>query len=301
MPQILNSTLSVGTYQPPAPVTYKGWWDADAGRSSTAMGAFMGGTKTILASPQATIKGIYGAQASAGYFIYLELDVNNTTWTYIRVSNGVQSANLRRVDATVRASVYGSNTEYSWQVTSATWAFVASNGSPILMMMVDGVLPLTGPISFADIYYEYALATTPTNLPPVPTVSISDYYRSSVAGDPVKDQFFESFSTREPPTGETYTNSYTEFEITYNRYNYNIKWNGATVASGSGDPSAVTIGTTTYFRGTLRNSSSPYFWDYALYRTSYGDLIYYDVNQNVPTSGTISFSDFRGGSKVIPQ
>lgn len=297
MAQIITTTLSVGTYQPPAPVTYKGWWDADAGKASTAMGAFIGGNKVILASPQATVKGIYGAQASAGYYVYLELDVNNTTWTYIRVSNGTQAANLRRVDATVRVSSYGNNTEYAWQVTSATWAFVVYNGSPVIMTMVDGVLPLTGQISFNDIYYEYA--TSPQT--PPPAISISNYYRSSVAGAPVKDQFFEVFLTREPATGETYINSYTEFEIGYNRNQYTVRWNGATVATGYTDSSSVTVGNTTYFRGALRNSSSPYFWDYAVYRRTQSAPIYYNTNQNVPTSGTISLSQFRGGSRQIPQ
>lgn len=287
---ILSTTLTVGTYQPPAPVTYKGWWDADAGKSNGAMGAYAGGVKTL---GNINIKGIYGAQASAGYFIYLELDVADSSWEYFRVSNGTQIANLKRTDATQGTSTYGNNAEYVWQVTSATWAFVSANGSIVSSKMVDGVLPLTGSISIGDLHYEYP--NNPST--PPPSRSMSEFYRG---GSLVNSYNADTFLSREPATGETYINSNTEFGMGYNQTSYTVRWGGSTVASGSGNVSTVTVGNTVYYRGTLRSSYAPYYYDYAVYRvTNYTDT--YDVNQNVPTSGTISLSQFRGGSNHIPQ
>jgi hypothetical protein len=289
MPQLFGNTVTIGTTTQPYSI-WKGWWATDGGINSSQMGDIEGYTDPPDFAT-AELKGIYGVGTPSGFFVYVETTVESTEWNWIRISDGTKAVNLRRTDASRPSSIHG-NARYEWAVASGDYPFDGANGSLVAVKWVDNKLPDTT-ISMNDLIYEYVFnASTPP-----PTKSMSDFYRGGVH---VATQNFDATLAREPSTGEYYVNGTTEWELGYNQSTHTIRWQGATVVSnGSGNPASVTIGNTIYWKGTLRNSYAPFYYDHGIYRFV-STSSYYDVNVGVPSSGQISLSQFQGKSNVIP-
>lgn len=154
-------------------------------------------------------------------------------------------------------------------------------------------LPSSGPLSINDIKNVMGGPASP---------SMANYYRG---GAYVPSQKTVTSSTREPSSGEFYQLSGSQYlwvSRTFSATRANAVW--ANVNQGaSGDPNAttLTVGNTTYYRGSFRG---------IVYNDGYGNIEYgygvyritttnttVNINTNVPTSGQISISQFYGAEK----
>lgn len=145
-------------------------------------------------------------------------------------------------------------------------------------------LPSSGAISLLALQNEYG-GSSP--------ISLSEYYRN---GAYVPNSI--TSTVREPSSGEYYTNGSYMWVCYAGTANETILlyWAGADLGAPYGFYTSVTIGGYTYYRGSFRETTKIPSWDYyGIYRTS-SSTIY--VNQSVPTSGTISLSNFYGGRKT---
>jgi protein gp37 len=76
-----------------------------------------------------------------------------------------------------------------------------------------------------------------------------------------------------------------------------ILWGGASV-SNSGSGTSISSGGYTYYRGSLKSKLENFLFTvyrYGIYRTSGGSKT---VNTGIPSSGAISLSQMRGGTKT---
>jgi len=144
-------------------------------------------------------------------------------------------------------------------------------------------LPSSGTISIGDLRTEFSGPTLS---------SMSDYYRDG--------GYVPSTGTsREPATGYNFSLTSPQYVWTVDTYyaaygstGVFITWNGINVFSQyySYPPSSVTVSGSTYYTGTYQSNAGAVYY-YSLYRTTTGD-----INTGVPTSGTISLSDFYGAT-----
>lgn len=150
-------------------------------------------------------------------------------------------------------------------------------------------LPSSGEISLLSLQNEYGGGGE---------ISLSEYYRN---GAYVPNSI--GSTVREPSSGDYYnltSNPYYGWATYYGSstvlFTY---WNG----SDAGVPAeyvgtSYTVGSYTYYRGSFKQSVVSKFFssdEYGIYRTSGSSTL---VNQNVPTSGQISLSNFYGGRKT---
>lgn len=145
-------------------------------------------------------------------------------------------------------------------------------------------LPSSGAISLLDLQNEYG-GSSP--------ISLSEYYRN---GPYVPNSI--GSTVREPSSGDYYTSGSYEW-LTYSDGTVLVVyWAGADtgIPNGYGGTS-YTVGSYTYYRGSYRSGPDPKFgfYNYGVYRTSGSSTL---VNQNVPTGGQISLSNFYGGRKT---
>lgn len=153
-------------------------------------------------------------------------------------------------------------------------------------------LQTSGAISLSQVQAEYG-GSNP--------ISMSEYYRN---GSYVPNSIQEVASVREPATGYSY--SLTTPKYYWNRQattpnRFYVYWNNVAILDAYEAPSGFSIYTSggwVYHKGpdTLYNS-----YNYSFYNNIYRDqttttTVY--VNQSVPTSGTVSMSNFYGGRKT---
>jgi hypothetical protein len=156
-------------------------------------------------------------------------------------------------------------------------------------------LQTSGSISLEDIESEFGGGNP---------ISIGDYYRG---GSYVPASITTSTVLREPSSGENYIGSNTSWRLMSGAYNRTIVfWGGQQIyQSNDNTLSSVVINGKTYYKGTLRQQDAvPYGSNqflfvnsHGIYRSS-GSTTTTSVNQDVPTSGQISLSDFYGGRKT---
>lgn len=139
-------------------------------------------------------------------------------------------------------------------------------------------LQTSGPISLADIQAEFG-GTNP--------ISISEYYKNGVYVP----------SSIDSSLGPYWVNDQYEFKQVAS--STTIIWNSVTILSATdiGLAGSYSSGGYTYYRGSLQETITPYIgptaYSYQVTRTSS-----ITVNASIPTSGTISFSNFYGGRKT---
>lgn len=143
-------------------------------------------------------------------------------------------------------------------------------------------LPSSGTISIGDLRTEFS-GPTPS--------SLSDYYRN---GGYVPT----TGTVREPATGYNFSLSSPtyiwQYDTTYSalgQTGLSIYWNNTNVFNNyyASPPTSVTVSGSTYYQGIYQTASGAIYY-YSLYRTTSVD------NSGIPTSGTISLSDFYGAS-----
>lgn len=146
-------------------------------------------------------------------------------------------------------------------------------------------LPSSGQISLLDLQNEYG-GSSP--------ISMSEYYRNG----PYVPNSITSGTVRDPSSGDYYVEGYYSWitQVGTNEV-VMIQWDGSTIFSYDGSSfTSITIGGYTYYRGDFRKETDIPSWQwYGLYRTYSTTIL---VNQNVPTSGQISLSNFYGGRKT---
>lgn len=127
---------------------------------------------------------------------------------------------------------------------------------------------------------------------------MSNYYRGGQYIPATKP------GSREPTTGDSYSLNVTHWRGD-DYGGFQLLWNGSTIVPGSsgwstgpGGMTSYSTGGFTYFRGALRLDDSGYgqsgYRFYAVYRVS-NTLI--NINTGIPSSGTISLSQFYGAEK----
>ena len=153
-------------------------------------------------------------------------------------------------------------------------------------------LQTSGAISLADLQTEYGGANP---------ISISEYYRN---GSYVPNSITTSTVVREPSTGYSYSLAppyyyWMRQATTPNRFY--VYWNGTAILSAWEAPSGLsnwTSGGWTYYKGpNLKYSSYGVNFYNDIYRQQ-GGTSTTNVNQSVPTSGTVSLSNYYGGRKT---
>lgn len=152
-------------------------------------------------------------------------------------------------------------------------------------------LQASGAISLGNLQTEYGGANP---------ISLSEYYRN---GTYVPDSIVTSTLVREPASGENYSSLSAPTYVWVANYYDNsqlvqIQWNNVALNPPVTTATSYTSGAYTYYRGTFREGysflSQSYF---GIYRTSGSSTTTY-VNQTVPTSGTVSLSQFYEGRKT---
>lgn len=150
-------------------------------------------------------------------------------------------------------------------------------------------LPTSGPISFSQIQAEFGGANP---------ISLSEYYRG---GSYVPSTIPATIPTfiREPASGEAYSRGTTSWVVSYAFGSITINWNGTIIGDIPSGSTSFSSGEYTYYRGALRETLSstfdkPYY--YAIYRTKPSPPK--TVNTDIPSSGAISLSQMRGGTKT---
>ena len=144
-------------------------------------------------------------------------------------------------------------------------------------------LPSSGAISLLDLQNEYG-GSSP--------ISLSEYYRN---GAYVPNSI--SSVVREPSSGDYYTAQSYEWVEQPAGTVLVVFWAGADAGVPNGYVgTSYTVGSYTYYRGAYRSTDSSFGFIFnGIYRTSGSSIL---VNQSVPTSGTISLSNFYGGRKT---
>lgn len=143
-------------------------------------------------------------------------------------------------------------------------------------------LQSSGAISLSQIQAEYGGANP---------ISMSEYYRN---GSYVPSTIGGGAGAW---TAYTYVDGNTNWtEGTFGNF---VNWGGTPVANPAIGATTITADGYEYEKGTLQGSTSSkygssYFW--SVRRRTVGSSI--TVNANVPTSGTISMSNFYGGRKT---
>lgn len=138
-------------------------------------------------------------------------------------------------------------------------------------------LHTTGPISLGDIQSFFGGANP---------AAISEYYKNGAYVP----------STINSSLGPYWVNDQYEYKQVGSLTT--IIWNSVTILSATdiGLASSYSSGGYTYYRGSLQETITPYIgpiqYSYQVTRT--GSTT---VNASIPTSGTISFSNFYGGTK----
>lgn len=129
--------------------------------------------------------------------------------------------------------------------------------------------------------------------------SLSNFYRG---GGRVPSTKTVNTTVREPASGENWSGQYGAFSWNLPTIGTrSVRWNGADVAlleSGTaGEVSSITVGSFTYFRGTLFTTTQGQYgtfnYFYGLWRTS-GSSSTVSINTGIPSSGQISLSQFYG-------
>jgi hypothetical protein len=156
-------------------------------------------------------------------------------------------------------------------------------------------LQTSGSISLEDIESEFGGGNP---------ISIGDYYRG---GSYVPASITTSTVLREPSSGENYIRENMSWRLIFGAFNRTtVFWGGQQIyQSDDNTLSSVVINGKTYYKGTLRQQEAvPYtpnqllfIYSHGIYRSS-GSTTTTSVNQDVPTSGQISLSDFYGGRKT---
>lgn len=130
--------------------------------------------------------------------------------------------------------------------------------------------------------------------------SIANYYRG---GSYIPANKTVNYTERQPSSGEYYDGAHT-WRFDQNGNNTLIQWAGSLVYNQYGTVStltSVTLGSFTYYRGSYRQTTASavkgfvqfYYGVYRTYPSSYQQAI----NTNIPSSGTISLSQFYGAEK----
>lgn len=148
-------------------------------------------------------------------------------------------------------------------------------------------LQSSGAISINNIKTLFGGPTSP---------SLANYYRGGAYVPTTKTV---SYTAREPASGQySPANGGYFWQVTYdskaNRYSYFLAWAGSSVwqsSSSNGAITSYTLGSITYYKGTLYNGSN--FGIYRTYPSSYQQAI----NTGIPSSGTISLNQFYGAEK----
>lgn len=151
-------------------------------------------------------------------------------------------------------------------------------------------LQSSGAISLANLQGEYG-GSNP--------ISLSEYYRN---GPYVPNSITTGTIVREPSSGEYGTLYNGDYAWLEQYGTIMINWATVQVYNAASTATSITVGSYTYYRGTYLGDVTDakgmfLFSQYAIYRTSGSSTTIY-VNQNVPTSGTISLSQFYGGRKT---
>lgn len=145
-------------------------------------------------------------------------------------------------------------------------------------------LQSSGAISINDIRNMFGGPSSP---------SLGNYYRG---GAYIPSSKTVSTEVRDPTSGD-YRNSNTYWD-TYTVGGTYAAWFGSSIYPGSA--TSITVGGFTYYRGTLRSTSSGQYgttnYFYGIYRTS-GSTSTVSINTGVPGSGQISLSQFYGAEK----
>jgi hypothetical protein len=124
--------------------------------------------------------------------------------------------------------------------------------------------------------------------------SMSNFYRG---GGRVPSTRTTNITVREPASGEFYQfRWYWEQRFIPNDES-DLYWGGSYIFSTGRDVTSATSGSFTYFRGSFRDEydeeGAVVSRDYGIYRT-YPSTTTVAINTGVPSSGTISLSNFYG-------
>jgi hypothetical protein len=120
-------------------------------------------------------------------------------------------------------------------------------------------------------------------------ISISEYYRGGA--------YTPATRTTTVSEGPFYNSSYQWiYNPTFGQNRTTVRWDGTTVYDqlSVGPITTVTVGSVTYYRGALYQSSKSgtnYYYVSRQYPSTT------NINTSVPTSGTISISQFYGAAK----
>jgi hypothetical protein len=143
-----------------------------------------------------------------------------------------------------------------------------------------------------------SLANIQTTMGGASPASINEYYRGGAYVPSSK-----TVTVREPTSGEYYNYPsvpYTWWENVYTPFTYvTVRWPGAEFYPGTDiNITSATSGGYTYFRGSYRTTvSDPYGGGYNLYGVYRESSSTTSINTSVPSSGTISISQFYGAEK----
>ena len=124
--------------------------------------------------------------------------------------------------------------------------------------------------------------------------ALSNFYRG---GARVPSTRTSTVTVREPSSGELFNGGY---EWRVDSFQSTVIWGGNSTGLGSGTTNytSVTLSGITYFRGSLRanifDGEGVLLWsEYGIFRT-YPSTVTTAINTGVPSSGTISLSNFYG-------
>jgi len=145
-------------------------------------------------------------------------------------------------------------------------------------------LPTSGPMSIGTLNGFFSGSGT----------ALSNFYRG---GGRVPSTRTSTVTIREPSSGEYWNGS---FQWRVDSFQSTVIWGGGSTGLGSGTTNytSVTSGGYTYFRGSLRadifDNEGVLLWsEYGIFRT-YPSTVTTAINTGVPSSGTISLSNFYG-------
>jgi len=150
-------------------------------------------------------------------------------------------------------------------------------------------LQTSGAISLSQVQSEYG-GSNP--------ISMSEYYRN---GSNVPNSVTENVAAGSY-TSYLYTRDQTDWRLSVNN---SLRWGGSTISSFFfTSDTTLSSGGFDYQRGTLQETTTSggkipvNTSHYSVRRRTSATTQTVNVNQNVPTSGTISMDDFYGGRKT---